>query len=142
MNSRLIDLCVCLAMIAVATSLGCKKPEPNSGIIGKRTTEIGEYDPSSGAEISDSEAKPTNPLNPLGALSQYDKISQKIAGLGLELHLKNFYYTYERYPESHEEFMEKVIKPNPNLALPVLSGGKEYQYDVKNHKLLVVEGGE
>jgi hypothetical protein len=34
--------------------------------------------------------------------------------------------------------MEKIIKAN-NIQLPVLPGNKIYQYDVENHKLVVVE---
>jgi len=41
-----------------------------------------------------------------------------------------------RYPSSHEEFMEKVIKAN-NLKLPDLPPGQRYVYDVETHELMV-----
>lgn len=38
------------------------------------------------------------------------------------------------YPTSHEEFMDKVIKPNL-IALPELEEGYEYWYDAEDHQL-------
>ena len=34
--------------------------------------------------------------------------------------------------------MEKIIKAN-RIELPVLPGSKKYQYDVENHKLVVID---
>jgi len=42
------------------------------------------------------------------------------------------------YPKDFDEFMNKVIKPN-RIELPVLPGGRQYQYDVEKHELIVVE---
>ncbi len=155
MKPKLIDFCMCLSVISIIFLVGCKEPDGSysskkdgakkateTGIFNRKTTDIGEYDESAKRQKSDSEIQPTNPLNPLGALSQYDAISQEIAGMGIDYHLSHFNAIHGRYPKSHEEFMEKVIKPNRNLKLPVLSGGKEYQYDVKNHKLVVVESAD
>jgi hypothetical protein len=41
-----------------------------------------------------------------------------------------------RYPASHEEFMEKIVRAN-NLKLPDLPPGQRYVYDVPTHELLV-----
>jgi hypothetical protein len=41
-------------------------------------------------------------------------------------------------PKDHEEFMTQIIKKN-NIQLPVLPGGRQYQYDVENAELVVVE---
>ena len=39
-----------------------------------------------------------------------------------------------RFPKSHEEFMEKIIKPN-GIKLPELDGPYEYVYNPDDHKL-------
>ena len=44
-----------------------------------------------------------------------------------------------RFPKDHEEFMTEIIKKY-NIQLPVLPGNKKYQYDVQNHKLIIVDG--
>lgn len=42
------------------------------------------------------------------------------------------------FPKTHKEFMDKIIKEN-GITLNVLPAGKEWQYDVKEHKLVAVE---
>lgn len=42
----------------------------------------------------------------------------------------------DRYPESHEEFMEKIIAAN-QIQLPSLYEGEEYVYDPEQHELMV-----
>ena len=42
------------------------------------------------------------------------------------------------FPKDYDEFMTQIIKAN-NIQLPVLPGGKQYQYDVENHRLVVVD---
>lgn len=52
-------------------------------------------------------------------------------------HALNLYWGMEgRYPESHEEFMEKIIKFN-KIQLPELEAGVEYLYDPEDHLLKV-----
>ena len=41
-----------------------------------------------------------------------------------------------RYPESHEEFMQEIIRYN-QIQLPVLPDGEEYIYNTEEHKLMV-----
>jgi hypothetical protein len=41
-----------------------------------------------------------------------------------------------RYPESHEEFMKKIIKEN-KVVLPKLPTGQIYMYNVEEHQLWV-----
>ena len=51
----------------------------------------------------------------------------------------NLFYAAEgRYPRDFVEFNERIVKPN-NIQLPKLPGGAKYQYDVENHKLVVVK---
>lgn len=52
-------------------------------------------------------------------------------------HALNLYWGMEgEYPQTHEEFMEKIIKFN-NLQLPELEAGVEYIYDPEDHLLKV-----
>ena len=57
--------------------------------------------------------------------------------MGIDHAVRIFHATEGRYPKDYDEFMQKVIKAN-NINLPVLPGGAKYQYDVENHKLVVV----
>ena len=58
-------------------------------------------------------------------------------------HALNLYWGLEgEYPQSHEEFMEKIIKAN-QIQLPELDEGVEYLYDPEDHKLKIHSpGGE
>ena len=138
---RCLSLLVCLVVL----SSGCSNPSTSenegknkSGIIGKETQNIGEFDPSAGANVSDGSMKSPNPLNPLGAMNAYGPIVEKLAGLNIDHALQLFQAEHGRFPKNHKEFMDKVITRN-NIRLPVLPGGAQYQYDVENHKLVVVK---
>jgi len=101
----------------------------------KVTDDIGEFDPAANKEVASSEVKISNPLT--GALEAYQPLKEKVAGLGID-HAVNLFQALEgRYPKDHDEFMEKVIKAN-HIKLPTLGKGKSYEYDVENHKLVVV----
>lgn len=53
-------------------------------------------------------------------------------------HALNLFWGFEgRYPKSHEEFMEKVIKFN-NITLEPLEEPYEYQYNPEDHELYKV----
>lgn len=41
-----------------------------------------------------------------------------------------------RYPNSHDEFMEKIVQAN-NIVLPKLPDGHKYVYNVESHELQV-----
>ena len=128
--------------------VGCKppakqQPEPEketskSGIFGKTTQEIGEYDPDAGLEVSDGKMKEPSPLNPLGALNAYKPAIEKISRMKILQAVNLFQAEFGRYPRDYDEFMEKIIKRN-GIKLPVLPGDWQYQYDVANHELLIVK---
>lgn len=111
------------------------KKDPNS-IIGKKTQTIGEFDPNAGAKVSDSKIHATDPIT--APVSAYGPMLEQISKTHIEGAIRLFEATEGRYPNSHEEFMTAIIKAN-NIQLPVLPGGKQYQYDVANHQLVVVE---
>lgn len=140
---------VAFVAVGIVASVGCKDPEgaktakkekkaTDTGIFNQRTSEVGEFDKDGDAKVSDGQMRPTNPLNPLGSLNAYGPAAEKIAKLGIDYQLKLFHALHDRYPDSHEEFMAEIIEAN-GVELPVLPGGKQYQYDVENHKLLIVE---
>ena len=110
-----------------------EKPEP---ILGKKTQEIGEWDPEAGRKLREDGGEKTNIVNyPLqGAATAI----HGVAKIQVQHALTLFNATEGRYPKSHEEFMEKVIKAN-GIQLPEPVTSAEYQYDVENHELLVVE---
>lgn len=128
--------------LLVPTCAGClsaleeqTKKDPNS-IIGKKTQNIGEFDPSAGAVVSDSKITDTNPIT--APVSAYGPMLESISKTHIEHALNLYYATEGKYPATYEEFMTHIIKAN-NIQLPVLPGGKRYQYDVENHKLVVVD---
>ena len=106
----------------------------------KTTDEIGEFNAEDGKQVVDSKVKISNPIT--GALEAYQPLKEQIAGLGIDHAVNLFYATEGRYPKDYDEFMNRIIREN-QIRLPVLGTGKSYEYDVANHKLVVVtEGGQ
>ena len=127
---------------------GCDKPaEPqakkdNRGIFGKKTQEVGEFNPDAGANVDDGKINQAQLATPgIGALAAYGPAAQQASKLAVQQALNFFNAANDRFPKDHEEFMEKIIKAN-NIRLPVLPGGRQYQYDVDNHELVVVEAAK
>ncbi len=118
-----------------------KKETSKTGIFGKKTDQIGEFDPDANVTVSDGKMKPANPLNPIGASKAYGPAVEKISKLYIDQAVNLFWAEKGRYPRDYNEFMEKIIKQN-QIKLPVLPGNLEYQYDAANHKLVVVEVNE
>ena len=133
---RLFSLCLLTVLCA-----GCMKPlseqvkkDPNS-IFGKKTQDVGEFDPNAKREVSDGKIRASDPIT--GPLSAYGPMMEKVSALGVDNAINVFYAIEGRYPKDHAEFMERIIKEN-NIQLPVLPFKAQYQYDVPNHKLVVV----
>ena len=137
MNSR--HLILILPLLVMGT--GCAdmmEPQTSqsktSGTL-KTTDDIGEFKAEDGKKKVSSKVKITNPV--FGALEAYEPTKQKIGEMAIQHSVDLFNATEGRYPKDHEEFMTKVIKAN-NIRLPKLGPGKQYQYDVENHALMVV----
>lgn len=107
-------------------------------IIGKTTQDVGEFKPEAGLPVSDSKVRVTNPVT--GPLEAYGPALEQIMKSHVAHALNLFQAEHGRFPSDYNEFMEKIIKAN-NIKLPVLPGGKKYQYDATEHKLVVVEAG-
>lgn len=128
-------LSVLLLVLAVCGCEDTTKKSPNS-IIGKKTQDIGQFDPNATAKVSDSKIVATDPIT--APTSAYGPMLERISKTHIEHAVNLFNATEGRYPKDHDEFMTQIIKAN-NIELPVLPGGKQYQYDVENHKLVVVD---
>ena len=147
-NQSAATLLMFSLVVLLTLAVGCDKPaEPqakkdNRGIFGKKTQEVGEFDPDGGAEVDDGKVNQQQLATPgIGALAGYGPAVQQTSKLAIQQAVNLFNAANGRYPKDHAEFMEKIIKAN-NIRLPVLPGGRRYQYDVENHELVVVEAGE
>lgn len=105
-------------------------------ILGKKTQDIGKFDPKAGKAVSDSKVRATNPVT--APLEAYGPMVEQISKAEIEHAVKLFQAMNGRYPKDHDEFMREVIKKN-RIQLPVLPGDKRYEYDVQNHELVVVD---
>lgn len=123
--------------ISVLAWVGCLDPEPaDTGIINKKTQEIGEFDAQGDDKVADLQVKKS--MNPYASAGAYGYAISEISKQTVQRALQFFQAEHGRFPKDHEEFMTQIIEKN-NIQLPVLPGKRRYQYDVENHELVVVE---
>ena len=141
---RFPNLIFTLACCAIFFS-GCDTPQPaaqkpkQESIIGQTTQDIGEYDPNGDAEIADLQVDAN--ASPLGAITGgYKAAVGKTSEFAIQRALLMYEIENEKYP-SYDEFMADIVKAK-NIQLPVLPGKRRYQYDVANHKLVIVEAAK
>ena len=148
-GSRWMILCL---VVTLGMVVGCEPPaqtaeqpqakKDNRGIFGKKTQEVGEFDPDGGAKVDDGKVNQQHLATPgIGALAGYGPAAQQASKLAVQQALNLFNAANGRFPKDHDEFMDKIIKAN-NIRLPVLPGGRQYQYDVENHELVVVAAAD
>lgn len=131
-----------ISLLLAASLCGCMKSledqtkKSENSIIGKKTQDVGQFDPQADNKVSNSKVEITNPVT--GALQAYGPMLEQLSKSQIKQAVDLFEASEGRYPMDYDEFMEKIIKAN-NIQLPVLPGGKKYQYDVENHKLVVVD---
>ncbi len=124
-------LCV---LAGCSDSLVSTDPSRNKPLRPKVTDDIGEF--KGDKQVVMPEVKITNPVT--GPLEAYNPLKQRIAALSLD-HAVNMFHALEgRYPKDYDEFMQRVIKEN-KIQLPEPAKGLCYEYDVENHKLLIVK---
>ena len=70
------------------------------------------------------------------SLSAYVRVQEKVEFQQVEYALKLYKAQHGELPKSHEEFMEKIIKPN-QIKLPELQEGDKYVYDPEKGELMV-----
>lgn len=123
--------------ISVLAWVGCMEPEQaDTGIINKKTQDIGEFDAQGDAKVADLQVKTS--MNPYASAGAYGYAISEISKQTVQRALQFFQAEHGRFPKDHEEFMTQIIEKN-NINLPVLPGKRRYQYDVENHELVVVE---
>lgn len=129
------------SLAVVAMLVGCLGSLEDQGkktgsVIGKKTQDVGEFDPKANQKVSDSKVRVKDPY--FYALEAYRPAVEQIMKTHVTHALDLFNAENDRYPKDHAEFMEKIIKAN-KIELPVLPEGYKYKYDVPNHKLEVVK---
>jgi hypothetical protein len=138
MTSKVLASCflTSLMMVTCGALAGCMDSTPSSGPKKLPTTDkIGEFDPNAGKEIVTPDAKVTDPIT--GPLTILKSVRIQLPTLQIEHAINLFNASEGRYPKSHEEFMTRIIQEN-QLKLPQLTADLEYQYDVDNHRLVII----
>lgn len=69
-------------------------------------------------------------------IRQYFRAEQRIHLLNMERALKMYKAEHDKFPKSHDEFMEKIIKVN-DIQLPELPDGERYAFDAETGTLMV-----
>jgi len=130
-------------IVSCSLSFGCGEMNSSSPPVAKTplptTDDIGEFKPEAGQEIVPLDAQVTDPVT--GPLEILKKVRIQLPTLQIE-HALNLYNASEgHYPKTHDEFMTQIIQAN-RLTLPQLPPDLQYQYDVTNHKLVIVRAAD
>lgn len=136
MPRSLIYLMFILTLCGCMKSLEDQTKKSEGFIVGKKTQDVGKFDPNADNKVSDSKVKVDTPG--LSGLQAYGPMVEQLMKGQVKHAVDLFHATNDRYPKDYDEFMEQIIKAN-QIQLPVLPGGKKYQYDEANHILVVVE---
>ncbi len=139
---KLVIACVVFSFLAGCSgSKGADAPteekKAKTGIFGKKTQEIGKFDPAADQEVSDQKIHATDPIT--GPLMAYGPLMEKVSIIAVDQAVALFNATEGRYPKDYDEFMSRIIKEN-NIQLPVLPFGDKYQYNEKDHVLVIIKG--
>ncbi len=146
MKTFINSLCFLLAISVLLSGCEAKKvtekqvaektkPEP---IIGKKTQDITEYDPTAGKVVSEGKYESSLIKSAMGNARAYGAAVENIEVPRVNQLLEMHRATTGEYPKTFQEFMDEIIIKN-NHKLTMLPHGSSYQYDVKNHKLIVVK---
>ena len=130
------------SILLLCVALGCSPPpakdvaekEKPKSILGQTTKEVAEWNPKGDQQAN--ELDEVNMVNHVrvGATHAIHEVARLKVQRGLQL----FWGSEGRYPKSFDEFMKKVFDVYiKDLPMPTTSC--EYQYDVENHELVVVE---
>jgi hypothetical protein len=137
---RQVGRLIVSATITNSLLFGCAEPSASSTVKKPATTtEIGEFAPEAEKEIVNPKVPVTDPIT--GPLAVLKNAQLKIPQIAIEHALNLFQASEGRFPESHAEFMQRIITEN-QIRLPQLSADLAYEYDVQNHRLVIVRTGE
>jgi hypothetical protein len=123
------------ALVLILTT-GCMDPPAPPAPKSNAPPAISEFDPAADKQVIKPKAKITDPIT--GPLAVKKNVDLKFPNLQIEQAVNLFQASEGRYPASLDEFMTRIIREN-NIRLPQLAPGQEYQYDVDNHKLVIVQ---
>ena len=137
MPPRTLTMPLLMALLLSGCSDATPTPAPPPR--KKTTTEIGEYLPEAGKELVNPKAPVTDPIT--GPLAVLKNAQLQIPQLAIEHALNLFQASEGRFPESHSEFMQRIITEN-QIRLPELAADLKYEYDVANHRLVIVRSTE
>ena len=137
---------VCFVLVICVLLPGCEvkkkvveKPKPKKeSIIGKKTQDITEYDPAAGKVVSEGKYESSLIKSAMGNARAYGSMVENIEVPRITQLLEMHRAVTGEYPKTFQEFMDEIIFKN-NHKLTMLPHGSSYQYDVKNHKLIVVK---
>ena len=116
-----------------------EKPKAKKGsIIGKKTQDITEYDPAAGKVVSEGKYEASLIKSAMGNARAYGSMVENIEVPRITQLLEMHRAVTGEYPKTFQEFMDEIIFKN-NHKLTMLPHGSSYQYDVENHKLIVVK---
>jgi hypothetical protein len=127
-------VCPCALVLILAT--GCMDPPAPPAPKSNAPPTISEFDSAADKQVIQPKAKVTDPIT--GPLAVLKNVELKLPTLDIEYAVNLFQASEGRYPASLEEFMTRIIQEN-NIRLPQLAPGQEFQYDVENHKLVIVQ---
>ena len=138
---KLVQYSVLLFAVCCTLLSGCAEPPASetsskTGIIGKKSQDIGEFKPENGEKIADLQVKPS--ANPYASAGAYGFAVSEVSKIAVNQALQLFKAEHGRMPKDYDEFMSQIIKRN-NIQLPVLPGNRRYQYDPEKFELVVVE---
>mgnify|MGYP003337976924 FL=1 len=130
----------CTITAALLLLTGCSeqtpaKPNQANNLLKPPAGEISEFKPAQNNNIVDPTLPVTDPIS--GPLAILKNAQRQLPSLAIEQALNLFNASEGRYPNSFQEFMDRIITEN-RISLPQLPAGLEYQYDVSNHQLVVV----
>ena len=142
LNTLCFILAICVLLPGceskkVADKPVAEKPKPEP-IIGKKTQDITEYDPTAGKVVSEGKYESSLIKSAMGNARAYGTAVENIEVPRVNQLLEMHRATTGEYPKTFKEFMDEIIFKN-NHKLTMLPHGSSYQYDVKNHTLIVVK---
>ncbi len=154
MNIRIPSMLLAWPVLSVLVFTGgCEVPDletPSDGATGDTAAD----DAAVPAEVPQAAPEAPAPREVTGRDPQQGRLSREAGGylgtaLGAGMYarhqavflqvkqtINHHYGLYGEYPQSHEEFMQQVIRSN-NIRLPELEEGDEYLYDPTDHTLKI-----
>jgi len=138
LNTVCFVLAICVLLSGCEGKKAVEKPKPKESIIGKKTQDITEYDPAAGKVVSEGKYESSLIKSAMGNARVYGSAVENIEVPRVNQLLEMHRATTGAYPKTYQEFMDEIIFKN-NHKLTMLPHGSSYQYDVENHKLIVVK---